>query len=122
MSDDCITNKGREPEKIELWNIAMFTPRWWKPWLTFFYIDCPQFLSFNLFDKYDIQPFFFRYKEHEDGKYIGVTCCVRKSCADDFFMCMHEMQRNMMICGYSDYEEFCRKWQKDIEEEDDANE
>lgn len=121
MSDERIT-KEDELNGIELWNMALFSPHWWKPWLTFFYIDCPQYLSFNLFDKYDIQPFFFRFSEHKDGKYIGVKCCIKKSRIDDFLVCMHEMQRNMTICGYSDYEEFCRKWQEDLKEEDDANE
>lgn len=124
MSDERITKEDQEPERIELWNMAMFTPHWWKPWYSLFYIDCPQYLSFNLFDKYGVQPFFFRYKEHEDGKFIGVECCVWKSRVGEFFECMHELQRNMMICGYSDYEEFCQKlhdeW--DEEEEDDANE
>ena len=110
--------ENKEPEIIDLWNTALFTPRWWKPWYTFFYIDCPQFLSYNLFDKYNLNPFFFRYKEHEDGKYIGVKCCVRKRRIDDFLECMNDMQRNMLICGYNDYEEFCREVQEAMDEED----
>lgn len=96
-------------EPIELWNIAFFEPVWYKPWYSFFFIDCPQYLSDNIFSKHGIRPFFCRFYEKPDIKYIGITCSIRKKHLDEFLECMHELQRNMVICGYSDYEEFCRE-------------
>lgn len=122
MSDESITNQEQEPEKIELWNMAMFTPRWWKPWYTVFYVDCPQYLSFNIFDKYGVRPFCMRFLEGDIIKYAGILCRIRKRQLDDFLVCMEELQRNILICGYTDYEEFCRDFQKELTEEDDANE
>lgn len=122
MSDDRITKEDQEPERIELWNMAIIRPHWWLPWLKVFYFDCPQFLSYNLLDKYGVNPFLFEFKESDGCKYIGVKCRVWIKDMDNFFLCMHELQRNMMICGYSDYKEFCREWQKQYTEEDDTNE
>lgn len=109
-----------EIENIELWNMALIDPKWYKPWHTVFYVDSPQYLSFNLFDKYSLHPFFFREKEMDGCKYIGIMCCIRFSRLEDFLMCMHELQRNMMICGYNDYEEFCREVQAEMDAEDEA--
>jgi hypothetical protein len=96
-------------ETIEIFNAVMINPSKLKPWHTLFYIECPQFLSFKLFDKYNVKPFFFRFKESNETKYIGVICCVRKKQIEDFMKCMYEMQKDMVICGYRDYEKFCRE-------------
>lgn len=118
MSDEPIKEERKEPETIELWNMAFFKTKWWKPWYTFFYVDCPQYLSFNIFDKYGVKPFWMRFYESDNVKYIGIICCVRKKHMDDFLMSMHELQKNMAICGYTDYEEFCHEVQEAMDEAD----
>lgn len=115
---DSISMTDKEPDTIELWNMAIFKPTWWKPWYTAFYIDCPQFLSFNSFDNHGVRPFWMRFHESDSIKYVGILCRIRKSQLDDFLVCMEELQRNILICGYTDYEEFCQEWQKEIAEED----
>lgn len=109
---------NKEPETIELWNMAFFNPAWWKPWYTFFYVDCPQYLSFNAFDKYGVKPFWMRFSETDEQKYVGVICRVWKRQFYEFLECMNEMQRTMIICGYNDYEDFCRELQSKMDEEE----
>lgn len=115
MSIDTDTNT-EEQQPIDLYNLIVFAQPKIIPWERVFYVDCPQFLSFNLFEKYGVRPFFFHYFEKDDMKYIGVSCCVRKKRFEDFLKCIYELQRNMMICGYNDYEQFCRELRDSIEE------
>lgn len=104
-------------ETIELYNACGIIPKWWHLWFTFYYIDCPQYLSFRVFDRNGVKPFLFRFTDLADGKYIGVLCCVPRRRVHDFMVCMEELQRVMYICGYNDYEEFCRKEQDRLSEE-----
>lgn len=110
--------ENNKEQVIELWNMAVINPKRWKPWFTVFYVDCPQYLSFNAFDKYGVRPFWMRFYESDDVKYVGVMCRVWKGQFDEFLECMNDMQRNMLICGYNDYEEFCRELQNKMDEED----
>ncbi len=106
---------------IELYNVFGVMPKRWHLWITFYYIDCPQYLSFRIFDRNGVKPFLFRFSDLADGKYIGVLCRIPKKRLDDFLVCMEELQRVMYICGYSDYEKFCREEHDKLVEEN-ANE
>lgn len=97
-----------EIEEVEIWNALIYEPVWWKPWVTVVYVDGPQFLSANIFDKHDIRPFRMKFFERDDTPYMAILCNIPKKRLDDFLECMEELQRNMLICGYVDYEDFCR--------------
>ena len=59
-----------------------------------------------------------QFYESDNVKYVGIMCRVWKRQLDDFLDCMNDMQRNMLICGYTDYEEFCRELESKMDEED----
>lgn len=49
------------------------------------------------------------FRMDEDERYTFVGCEVRKSEVDTFNEALYEMQIQMLILGYRDYEEFCKK-------------
>lgn len=106
-------------EIVEIYNAALFAPKWYKPWHTLFYIDCPQYISFRLFEQCGIRPFGMKKLDNPKIKYIGIYCRIKKSRLADFMKCMADLQRNMAICGYTDYEEFCRDMINDASEGED---
>lgn len=105
-----------DKEAIEIYNAYCVNPKRWKPWYTFFYVDCPQYLADNIFQKHGIKPIILKERWTEDGKYVAIFVIIKKRHMDEFLQSMYELQRNMIICGYSDYEKFCRSL--DGEEED----
>lgn len=107
-----------EQKSIEIYNAFCVAPSKLKPWHTFFYVDCPQYLADKLFDEHGLRPLFFKERWTADGKYIGVTCFIRKKRIDDFLLCMYQLQKNMLICGYTDYEEFCRSITEELEDDE----
>mgnify|MGYP003319584922 CR=1 FL=1 len=97
--------ENNKEQDIELWNMVAINPKRWKPWFTVFYVDCPQYLSFNAFDKYGVRPFWMSFHETDEHKYVGIICRVWKRQFEEFLECMNEMQRTMIICGDNDYED-----------------
>lgn len=104
--------------EVEIYNAFCVAPSKLKPWYTFFYIDGPQYLADKLFAERGVSPIVIREHESIDGKYIGVTCMIRKKRLSEFLLAMADLQKNMIICGYTDYEEFCRSVLKEISEDD----
>lgn len=109
MTDEIRNESPDAEETVELHNMAMLNPHRWLPWYTIFFVDSIQYLSFSIFDKHNLKPFFFKHLERDDVSYVGIMCLIRKKRLEDFLMCMEELEKNMMICGYSDYREFCDK-------------
>lgn len=107
-----------EIEEVEIWNAMIWEQAWWKPWVTVIYFDGPQYLSEKSFAKHGVRPFHMKFFERDDTPYMAVLCNVRKKHMDEFLECMEELQRNMLICGYVDYEEFCRAIRAVIAEDD----
>lgn len=106
---------------IEIFNAVCVNPSRWKPWHTFIYIDSVQYLADNIFEKYGIHPRGWREMPAIDSAYSAIRCRIRKRSLSDFLMAMEELQRKMIICGYSDYEAFCRKIIDALGQEDDTD-
>lgn len=116
---DTDTKEIEEVVEVEVWNALVYEPVWWKPWVTVIYVDGPQYLSANSFAKHGIRPFRMKFFERDDTPYMAVLCNIPKKRLDDFLECMAELQKNMLICGYVDYEDFCRTLQAEFEAAED---
>ena len=95
-------------DPIEIYNAVCVNDYKLKPWRTFIYIDGPEYLADKLFEKNGIRPYLVRELSGDETAYIAISCIIRKSKTGEFLSAMHELQKNMVICGYNDYEEFCR--------------
>lgn len=119
-------NEVSEPKQVEVWNAMMVGPvRWWKPWYKFCVVDCPQYLVENALEKYDIRPVVIQELSSEEFvPYVLLSIRIKKKHLSAFLEAMVELQKTMLICGYKDYEEFCRNLVKAIrgDEEDDPDE
>ena len=111
-----------EPKStIEIYNAMCINPSRWKPWHTFVYIDSVQYLADNIFERRGIRPWGWKELPAIDSGYTAIVCRIRKRSLEDFLMAMEELQRKMIICGYNDYEAFCRKIIDAIGQEDDTD-
>lgn len=100
---------NEEPiERVDITNAAIRDPKWWNPWVQVFYIDMPNLLAFDIFTRYRLRPFGFKKLDNKEIPYIGVYCYIRKSRIVDFFHCMVELRKLILMCGHGDYDEFCR--------------
>ena len=105
---------NEEPiERVDITNAAIQNPRWWNPWVQAIYIDLPNLLAFDIFERYNLRPFGFRKLDNEDIPYIGVYCYVRKSRLVDFFKCMVELRKLILMCGHNNYDDFCKQYIND---------
>ena len=79
---------------------------------------CDNFLYFDTFDCFADDIFIknnvkvkFRAKLASDEySYIAVICKVKKKFRNAFLESLNELERKMLICGYSDYSEFCTNY------------
>ena len=101
---------NEEPiEKVDITNAAIQNPRWWKPWVEVFYIDVPNLLSLDIFERHKLRPWGFKKLDNKEIPYIGVMCHIRKSRIVDFFHCMIELRKLILMCGHGDYDKFCQE-------------
>lgn len=63
------------------------------------------------FEKYNVRSFkpFRTFQLEDDDRYVIVGCTINKSEDQAFCEALHDMQTDMLILGYTDYEEFCDK-------------
>ena len=108
-------------EPVEIYNALCINDHPLKPWRTFIYIDCAEYLAGKSFEKYGLNPFILREMSSDGEKYIALSCIIKKKNTGLFCEAMAELQKNMVICGYLDYEQFCRELVADVTEEDDAD-
>ena len=60
----------------------------------------------------------FQKEMRKDGSpYIAVFCKVHKKDIEKFENTMLELRKKILICGYSDYDEFCEKFFSKIPEQ-----
>ena len=67
--------------------------------------------SQRYFDKYGVKSVkpFKMFSLEDDPRYVFVGCDLLKSELDKFNQALYDMQTQMLILGYPDYEEFCKK-------------
>lgn len=96
-------------DKIEIYNAFCINEHKLKPWRTFIFVDCPQYLATKCFSNYGVNPLVFKEMYYPELKYSAFVCAIRKSKTNEFLHAMHDLQKAMLICGYSDYQEFCKE-------------
>lgn len=96
-------------ERVDIINAGIETPRWWKPWVTAFYIDVPNMLAFDIFERYNLKTWGFEKLDNKELPYIGVYCRIWKWHIVDFFKCMVELRKLILMCGHNDYDDFCNE-------------
>lgn len=99
-----------EIESIEITNAAIQYPNWWKPWINVLYIDTPQLLSFDIFERHGIRPWRIKIADNEQLPYVGIICKINKKRDIDFFHCMVELRKLILMCGHNDYDDFCAQF------------
>ena len=100
--------------KIDIFNMMMFDTPLWKPWYEAVYIDCSQYLADPIFEKNGVTPWVVKELSHDGGKFLAIIVRVKKKKMGAFLDSLHELQKNMIICGYPDYEKFCRELSSEI--------
>lgn len=75
----------------------------------FCYFDATPYLADQIFIRHAIRVWFGEEFAKEGFPYRGIFCHVRKKDVPVFESCMEELKRNMVICGYTDYEAEIRK-------------
>ena len=83
----------------------------------YMYIDASKYLADSLLAKNKLSIKFKGDYISPDGKYIVVFCKVKKDDEEKFIQTMEELERNMLLCGYTDYTSYYKDLFKKMEEE-----
>ena len=86
--------------------------------LHYAYIDSHNYLADSLFNKRDIPVKFGDEMVRQGDKYRIIFCKVKKKYKEQFEKAMQELTNKMLLCGYTDYEEFCKKFKEEVYEEE----
>ena len=78
------------------------------------FFDVEQYYADNLFIQYKIKVTFLREYQKEDIPYLAIFCKVKKQDVSEFEIVMKELANKMIICGYTEYEQFCERFINDI--------
>ena len=83
----------------------------------YFDIDANEhYVADSLFYKRKI-PVVFKDEMHRDGdKYKAIFCKVKRKYKDKFEEALEELKNKMSLLGYNDYEEYCQKILKEMDE------
>lgn len=75
------------------------------------YIEGTEHESERFFEKYGVKSVkpYRRIRMNDDERYTIVGCEVRKSEIGAFKQALYDMQTQMLLLGYRDYEEFCKR-------------
>ena len=92
--------KSAESRKKLYWSLKKFSLRY--NYYAFF--DVREYLADRLFIQHKVRVWFDGEYEKEGSKYIAVLCHVRKKDTNEFLSALENLNRTMLICGYTDYE------------------
>lgn len=96
-------------ERVDITNAALELPKRWIPWVDVIYIDVPNLLSLDIFKRNGLRPWGMKVTDNPELPYVGVLCKIRKSRIVDFFHCMVELRKLVLMCGHGDYDKFCQE-------------
>ena len=82
------------------------------------YIDTKQHLANNIFIKNKIPVKYKVEYDNDINDYIAVFCKIPKSYNEKFKGAMEQLSNNIIICGYSDYMEFCKELFEEVFKEE----
>ena len=98
-----------ENAHINIFNAFAVLPHWWDRKITFYYVDTPDYKADNLIEKRGIRVKYLHDHRRDGDPFCICSCRIPKKQLEDFLAAMHELQNLMLICWYSDYEEFCNE-------------
>ncbi len=75
--------------------------------LYYVYLDVPEYYADSIFIKYNIKVKFLKEFYNEQNRYITIFCKIRKQDKMRFEEAMNSLEKKMIICGYSNYPEYC---------------
>ena len=78
------------------------------------FFDVEQYCADNLFIQHKIKVTFLSEYQKEYIPYLAIFCKVKKRDTLQFEAIMKELANKMIICGYTDYEQFCERFINDI--------
>lgn len=107
--------KQSPPSSSNFRHLIRFFPWFFPSRIYFVYIDTPEYKADHIFIKNKIAIKFDQEFQKEGDKYILVVCSCKKQDLEKFLMSMEELERNMLICGNTDYKECCKKMWETIE-------
>lgn len=85
----------------------------------FLFFDVEPYLADQLFIKRKVRVWFGDEFRSKDSPYVAIFCHVRKRDVPAFLDALEELKKNMLICGYRDYEgkvdEMIARFDKEME-------
>jgi len=82
----------------------------------FAFVDTKDYLADGLFIKHKVPVVFGDEFARSDSSYLVIFCKCRKKYTNALMAALQELPNKMMICGFSDYPQFCEKLKADFEE------
>lgn len=80
----------------------------------FVFIDTPDYLADGLFVKHEVPVHFLKEYAKEGSPYLIIFCKCRKRDTSKFLTALKELPDKMLLCGYTDYIEFCKMFIESI--------
>lgn len=84
----------------------------------FLYFDVKSYLADHLFIQHKVQVWYRSEFACEDSPYTAIFCREKKRDVPAFLAALDELKRNMLICGYTDYETKVSTILRDLNNED----
>ncbi len=78
------------------------------------FIDVADYLADELFIKRKVNVKFQQEAQKHGSRYLIIFCRIKKRDRSRFEDAFGELKNRMLLLGYTDYEEFCKKIQKSI--------
>jgi len=75
----------------------------------FAFVDTGEYLADGLFIKHKVPVIFGDEFARSDSSYRVIFCKCRKKHSNALIAALQELPKKMMICGYADYPQFCKK-------------
>jgi hypothetical protein len=79
-------------------------------WQEYAYFDLPEYFADNLFRQRKLKVKIICEMEKDDTPYNVIFCRVPKKETSSFEAAMGELEKKMLVCGHTDYPEYCSKF------------
>nr|WP_326184525.1 hypothetical protein [uncultured Oscillibacter sp.] len=76
------------------------------------FVDTKEYLADQLFIQEKVRVYFGQEAHRADSKYCMIFCKIKKSDEKAFLIALQKLPSKMLLCGHTDYLDFCRNFQK----------
>lgn len=76
------------------------------------YFDLPEYYADNLLRQRKLKVKIICEMEKDDAPYNVIFCSVPKKETSSFEAAMDELEKKMLVCGYTDYPDYCSEFLK----------